>query len=170
MPTDSSSHRPAATASRAAGCASCSLFLASALVLAAGIYFATRHLPRLAKWALERAFPGATVEIRKLEIVLPNRLTVEILTLKSRKDGATLLTLGGGSLTFNFDDLRRRQIGEMRLVEPVINASPRVPGSLYRAARPEFARGRSVGLPWSVRRLVCDYGELNVADLGPHPD
>ena len=38
-----------------------------------------------------------------------------------------LLKLGGGSLTFNFDDLRRRQIGEVRLVEPMINASPRFP-------------------------------------------
>jgi len=135
-------------------------------VLAAAIYLATRHLPLLAKWALERAFPGATVEIRKLEVILPNRLSVESLTLKSRKDGATLLTLAGGSLTFNFDDLRRRQIGEIRLVEPVINASPRFPEAF--SAPPNSKASRTWDIPWGVRRLVCDYGEFNVAEFGPH--
>jgi len=141
------------------------LFLAAALVLAAGIYFATRYLPLLAKWALERTFPGATVEIRKLEIALPNRLTVESLVLKSRKDGAMLLTLAGGSVNFNFDDLRRRQIGEVRLVEPVINASPRFPEAF--AATPDAQASGKLGIPWGVRRLVCDYGELNIAEFGP---
>jgi hypothetical protein len=141
------------------------VFLASALALAAAIYFATWHLPQLAKWALERAFPGATVEIRKLEIAFPNRLTAESLVLKSRKDGATLLTLAGGSITFDFDDLRRRQIGEVRLVEPVINASPRLPEAFVLA--PGAKSSGKAGVPWRVRRLVCDYGELNNADYGP---
>jgi hypothetical protein len=139
-------------------------FLALILALTGVVYFATRHLPRLAKWALERAFPGATVEIRKLDIVLPDRLTIESLTLRSRKDGAVLLKLGGGSLTFNFDDLRRRQIGEIRLTEPVINASPRFPEAFMRPAGPNTPATQ--GIPWSVRRMVCDYGELNVAEFG----
>ena len=139
--------------------------LASALVLGGGIYFATRHLPRLAKWALERAFPGATVEIRKLEIALPNRLTAESLILKSRKDGATLLTLAGGSITFNFDDLRRWQISEVRLVQPVLNASPRLPEAF--ATPPGAKSSGKAGVPWAVRRIVCEYGELNIADYGP---
>ena len=84
--------------------------------------------------------------------------------LKSRKDGATLLTLGGGSVTFNFNDLRRRQIGEIRLVEPVINASPRFPEAF---SAPPGSEGESGCIPWGVRRLVCDYGELSVADYGP---
>lgn len=165
MPTDSSSHRPAPRRLRRWLRALLALFLASALVLVAGIYFATLHLPRLAKWALERTFPGATVEIRKLEIALPNRLTAESLVLKSRKDGATLLTLAGGSITFNFDDLRRRQISEVRLVEPVINASPRLPEAF--AAPPGAKSAEKAGVPWAVRRFVCDYGELNVAGYGP---
>jgi hypothetical protein len=141
------------------------IILPALLALAAALYFATRHLPLLAKWALERAFPGASVEIRKLDIVLPNRLTIESLVLKSRKDGATLLTLGGGSLSFSFDDLRRRQIGEVRLVEPVINASPRLPEAFL---APQNSKSSGTwDIPWSVRRLVCDYGELNVAEFGP---
>ena len=165
MPTDSSSHRPAPRRLRRWLRTLLALFLASALVLVAGIYFATRHLPRLAKWALERTFPGATVEIRKLEIAFPNRLTAESLILKSRKDGATLLTLAGGSITFNFDDLRRRQISEVRLVEPVINASPRLLEAF--AAPPGAQSSAKAGVPWAARRLVCDYGELNIADYGP---
>jgi hypothetical protein len=141
------------------------VFLVCILVLAAGIYFATWQLPRLAKWALERTFPGATVEIRRLEIAFPNRLTAESLVLKSRKDGEMLLTLGGGSITFNFDDLRRRQIGEVRLIEPVLNASPRLAEAF--AAAPNAKGSGTAGIPWAVRRLVCDYGELNIAGFGP---
>ena len=37
-----------------------------------------------------------------------------------------LLTIAGGRITFSFDDLRRGQIGEVRLLKPVINASPRL--------------------------------------------
>jgi hypothetical protein len=165
LPTDSSSPKPAPRRFRRWLRTLLVVFLASALALAAAIYFATWHLPRLAKWALERAFPGATVEIRKLEISFPNRLTVESLVLKSRKDGATLLTLAGGSITFDFDDLRRRQIGEVRLVEPVINASPRLPEAFVLA--PGAKSSGKAGVPWGVRRFVCDYGELNIADYGP---
>jgi hypothetical protein len=141
------------------------LILALTLALGGVVYLATLHLPLLAKWALERAFPGATVEIRKLDIVLPDRLTIESLVLKSRKDGAVLLNLGGGSLTFNFDDLRRRQIGEVRLVEPVINASPRFPEAFLPS--PDSKSSPTQGIPWSVRRMICDYGVLNVAEFGP---
>jgi hypothetical protein len=138
------------------------VFLAAALSMAAGVYYAIRHLPRLAKWALERTFPGATVEMRKLEISFPDRLTAESITLRSRKDGATLLTLAGGSVTFNFSDLRHRQISEVRLVEPVINASPRLPEAF---AAPPGSKAKA-GAPWTVRRFVCDYGQLNVAGYG----
>jgi hypothetical protein len=141
------------------------LVLAGALAVAGIVYFASLHLPLLAKWALERAFPGATVEIKKLEIVLPDRLIIESLVLKSRRDGATLLKLSGGSLTFNFDDLRRRQIGEVRLIEPMINVSPRLPEAFSAPANSENPAMQ--GIPWSVRRMVCDYGELNVAEFGP---
>ncbi|MGA7902167.1 MAG: hypothetical protein WBL40_20935 [Terrimicrobiaceae bacterium] len=163
MPTDSSSRKPAPRRARRWLRIFLVVFLSATAVLAAGLYYATRQLPRLAKWALERTFPGATVDIRKLEIGFPNRLTAESVTLKSRKDGATLLTLAGGSVTFNFNDLRRRQISEVRLVEPTINASPRVPEAF---TAPPGSKAKA-GAPWTVRRFVCDYGQLSVADYGP---
>ena len=122
------------------------------------------NLAQIAKWALERTFPGATVEIRKLEIIPPNRLSADSITLKSRQDGAVLLTLAGGSVDFNFDDLRRRQIGEVRLVQPSFNASPRL---LEIFTPPAGTAPKKAGTAWGVRRLVCDYGELAVSDYGP---
>jgi hypothetical protein len=163
LPTDSSSPKPAPRRPRRWLRILLAVFLAVIASVVAGVYYATRHLPRLAKWALERTFPGATVEIRKLEIGFPDRLTAESVTLKSRKDGATLLTLAGGSVTFNFNELRHRQISEVRLVEPIINASPRFPEAF---AAPADSKAKA-GAPWTVRRFVCDYGQLNVADYGP---
>lgn len=125
--------------------------------------YATRHLTTIARWALERTFPGAKVEITNVEFTLPGRLDVKSLILKSRKDDKVLLSLNGGSLAFNFDDLRNRQIGEVRLVEPVIYASPQLSEAF--APTPGAPQKKS-GAPWSVRRLVCDYGELIISDYG----
>jgi hypothetical protein len=80
------------------------LVLAGALAVAGIVYFASLHLPcsRNGRWKGPSRRHGRD---RKLDIVLPDRLIIESLVLKSRKDGATLLKLSGGSLTFNFDDL-----------------------------------------------------------------
>lgn len=134
------------------------------LVLAAAAFFATRHLAYFARLALERAFPGAKVEIHKLDLTFPNRLDIDSVTLKSRKDGETLLSLAGGSLTFSFEDLWNRRIGEVRLVQPAIFASPRLAEAFTRPGGP--APASTTGIPWSVRRLVCDYGELTIAGYG----
>lgn len=141
-------------------------FAAAFLVLVLGLaaFIATRHLAHFAKLALERAFPGATVEIHRLDLILPNRLDIESLTLKSRRDGETLLSLAGGNISFSFEDLWNRRIGEVRLVQPAIFASPRLTEAFIRPAGP--APPKTTGVPWSVRRLVCDYGELTVAGYG----
>ena len=125
--------------------------------------YATRHLTTMARWALERTFPGTKVEITNVEFTLPGRLDVKSLILKSRKDNEIRLSLNGGSLAFNFADLRNRQIGEVRLVEPVIHASPQLSEAF--APAPGAPQKKS-GAPWSVRRLVCDYGELLISDYG----
>jgi hypothetical protein len=133
------------------------------LILGAVVIYATRHLTTLARWALERAFPGAKVELAAVEFTLPSRLDVKSLVLKSRKTHKVLLSLTGGSLAFNFDDLRRRQIGEVRLVAPIIRASPQLTEAF--APKPGTPT-KKTGSPWCVRRLVCDYGELVVTDYG----
>lgn len=121
------------------------------------------NLSTVAIWMMERSFPGASVEIREIGFRKFGRLEVGSLVLKSRKDGETLLTLHGGSVEFNFDDLRQFQVGEVRLDQPVIHASPRLAEAF---APPPGAPAKKSGRPWSVRRLVCPYGEIHISDYG----
>jgi len=126
------------------------------------IWFAAQHLPYFAQWALERALPGARVEISKLVVTLPNRLEIGSVVLKSRKDQTTLLSLSGGTIDFSFEDILHGRIGEVRLVEPVLNASPKL---LDVFSIPAGGSSKT-GPAWTVRRIVCDYGELNVMGYG----
>ncbi len=127
------------------------------------IYILVQNLTTVAVWMMERSFPGATVEIRRLDFKKFGRLDVDSLVLKSRKDGETLLSLAGGTVEFNFDDLRHFQVGEVRLDHPVIHASPRLAEAF---APPPGSPAKKEGRPWSVRRLVCDYGEAAMSDYG----
>jgi hypothetical protein len=119
------------------------------------------NLTLLARWAMERAFPGALVEIRRVELMPPDRLVVDTVTLRSRKDGAVLLSLDRGGVTFTFEDLFARRIGEVRLEQPVLHASPRLL-EIFSPSPSPSPQGR----PWEVRRLVCDYGQLTVSGYG----
>ncbi len=133
------------------------------VLLAGALFYASQQLPLIAKWALERAFPGARVEVRSLDFDALNTLTIDDLELKSRKDGSTLLSLDGGTITFSWDDLRRLQIGEVRLVQPQITISPKIMDAF---APPAGTPSKKAGAPWSVRRLVSDYGELTITGYG----
>lgn len=131
------------------------------------IFLTVRYLSTFAEWALERAMPGVTASIQSASVTLPSQLNFRSLVLKSRTTEETLLTLNGGSANFDFTGLRHRQIREIRLVEPVISISPRfgeafLPPSSPATAPPAATSGR----PWSVGRLVCDYGELRVLQFG----
>lgn len=112
---------------------------------------------------LERTFPGARIEIKKLAIIFPNRLHADSITLKSRKDNATLLKLDAGSVAFDFTDLWHRQLGEVRLKNPIISASPKL---LEAFAPPPGTPSKKEGAAWSVRHFVCDGGELTITDYG----
>ncbi len=143
------------------------ILLALSVVLAGGAGFlALRKLPSLAEWALERTLPGITADIESATITFPNQLHIRALVLKSRQNGETLLTLNGGSLSFDFSGLRQRQIREIRLVEPVLSISPRFGEALIPAPTPTSPPSTTPGTPWSVGRLVCDYGELNISKFG----
>jgi len=137
------------------------------VVLGAAIFLAARHLSTLAEWALERAMPGVTASVQSASVTLPSQLNFQNLVLKSRTSGETLLTLNGGSANFDFSGLRHRQIREIRLVEPVISLSPRFGEAfLPPSSRAPEAPGATVGRPWSVGQLVCDYGILRVLQFG----
>lgn len=134
------------------------------LLLGVGVgLYATAHLTQIAKWMLERTFPGARIEIKKLQIIFPNRLDADSITLKSRKDDATLLKLDAGSVAFDFIDLWHRQLGEVRLKNPIISASPKL---MEAFAPPPGTPSKKEGAAWSVRHFVCDGGDLTITDYG----
>ncbi len=117
-------------------------FLIAALLAGLAAWIAVQNLTHFARWAMERAFPGAQVEIRRVDLILPDRLEVDSIVLKSRKDGAVLLSLARGGVAFNFEDLWSRRIGEVRLEQPVIHASPRLP---------EIFGTQTAATEWTVR-------------------
>lgn len=163
MPTNSSSGRPRRLRRWLLRLA---LLALVALLLAGGaVVYLLGRLPEIAKWGVERAFPGAEADFHSVQFLSPNHLEVRNLVLKSKKDGATLLTLDRGSVVFEFDDLRRARIGEVRLVYPSLTVSPRIVEALGGPARGEPPK--DAPLPnWSLRRLVCDYAEIQVAGYG----
>lgn len=139
--------------------------LAAGLVLALGVagWLTAHNLVPLTRWALQRTFPGVRVQIGRMEIALPGRLSMDHLTLKSRSGGEVLFSLARGSISFDLADLWARQIGEIRLDQPVLHASPRL-AEIFRSRSP--SSNPSAGVPWTVRRLVCDYGELSAMGYG----
>lgn len=117
------------------------------------------NLTRIVRWTVQRVIPEVRVEIGQVRFEAPRRLVVREFLLRDRKTGAELARLEGGSIVFSFDDLRRRQLGEIRLVNPRLQVSP----DLFRA----FASGNSGGSPaWPVRRIVCDYAEVSISGFG----
>lgn len=166
MPTDSSSSKSPRRRSRLlVWILRLSVFLLlCAAAVAVGFVFLLARLPAIAKWGIEKAFPGAVAEIGSLEFSPPSTLEIRNLALKSRKDGETLLTLDGGSVVFELDDLRLARIGEVRLVNPSLHISPRIVEAMGAPAKGE---AQKKPLPdWTLRRLVCDYAELQISGYG----
>ncbi|MEI6073750.1 MAG: hypothetical protein WCS31_18360 [Verrucomicrobiae bacterium] len=126
-----------------------------AVLLVAVLGYLHQNLTRVVRWTVQRALPGARVEIGRVRLESPRRLVVREFILRDCRTGDELFRLEAGSIVFTFDDLRRRQLGEIRLVNPCLQASP----GLLSA----FPSGKSGGaLAWPVRRIVCDYAEVSL--------
>ena len=145
---------------------------ATALLLAAlaglAVAYAAHNLTRIARWTVHRALPALRAEVADVKFEAANRIAVRQLTLVERKTGAELLRLDGGSIDFSFADIRQKKLGEIRLVNPRLKISPD-----FLNVMPAAGAGGSKGgsLPWSVRRIVCDYGEVSYGGFGvPSPD
>ncbi len=130
-----------------------------AVLLVAVLGYLNQNLTAIVRWTVQRGMPKVRVEIGEVKIGVPRRLVVREFVLRDRKTGAELLRLDGGSIVFSFDDLRRRQLGEIRLVNPRLQVSP--------ALLDTFPSGNSSGAPsWPVRRIVCDYAEVSMGGFG----
>ena len=138
------------------------IFLAVVLLLSGtALAVLTRNLTNIARWAVQRSLPGTRAEIEDVRYEAHGRLVVKKFVLRDRMSGAALLRLDRGTVVFSFDDLRRRQLGEIRLVHPDIRISP----ELFQIL-PSGGGGGSLP-PWAARRIVCDYAEILCEGFGP---
>ena len=138
------------------------IFLAVVLLLSgAALAVLTRNLTGIARWAVQRSLPGTRAEIGDVRYEAPGRLIVKKFVLRDRVSGVGLLRLDRGTIVFSFDDIRRRQLGEIRLVHPDIRIAP----ELFQIL-PSGGGGGSLP-PWAARRIVCDYAEILCEGFGP---
>lgn len=139
------------------------IFVAVVLLLAGAAFtILTRNLKSIAGWAVQRSLPDARAEIGDVLFDAPGQLLVKKFVLRDGVTGAELLRLDSGSLVFSFDDLRRRTLGEIRLVNPSIRISP----GLFQILPSSGGSGGSLP-PWAARRIVCDYAEVQYGGFGP---
>lgn len=131
------------------------------LLLCTALWTLTKNLTDIARWAVQRSLPAAKAEIADVRYESHGRLVVKTFVLRDRISGIELFRLERGSVVFSFNDLRRRELGEIRLVHPRIRISP----ELFKIL-PSGGGGGSA-LPWSARRIVCDYAEISCVGFGP---
>lgn len=140
------------------------VFLAVVLVVGgATLAILSRNLTRVARWAIQRSLPGAKAEIGDVLYSGAGRLIVKKFVLRDRGSGVELLRIASGDMVISFDDLRRRQLGEIRLVHPIIRVSP----ELFKILPSGGADGGESLPPWAARRIVCDYAEILCEGFGP---
>ncbi len=136
------------------------------VLLAAGGFYAWHSLPKIAKWAIERSLPGAKVELKQVTLTLPGRITVDELTLHSRETGEQLLTLRGGTVTFDFQKLAARELTSIELVEPSIAITPGFL-ALFGPSQPNDKAVTKGGGGWKIGQVFSKYGELRITGIGP---
>ncbi len=88
------------------------------------VFYATHNLTRITRWTVHRAMPALRAEVADVKFEAVNRIVIRQLTLRERRTGAELLRLDGGSIDFSFADIRKKTLGEIRLVNPRLKISP----------------------------------------------
>ncbi|MBE2203268.1 MAG: hypothetical protein IAE94_02850 [Chthoniobacterales bacterium] len=140
------------------------IFLAGALfVFGIGVWILTKNLTLVTRWAVQRALPAARAEIGGVSYEGGGRLVVKKFVLRDRVSGVEYLRIDRGEVIFSFEDFHRRQLGEIRLVNPFIRISP----GLFRILPSGEADEEGPLPPWAARRIVCDYGEVLSEGFGP---
>lgn len=126
-----------------------------------GGWYLVHNLTRIARWAVHRALPAASVQIGSVYFRGASEMVVEKFVLRARGSEDILLQLDQGAIVFSFDKIWRGKVGEVRLVNPVINASAGLAKLL-----PAAGAGGGPAGSWSILRLVCDYGEIRYTGDG----
>jgi hypothetical protein len=119
------------------------------------LWFLSGDLTPLARHALKTSLPGADVDVQDVRMDVPGELQFSNLVIKDPITGRELVRLERGKAAFTFEDIARRQIGELRLENPLVRISPGWSGVL-----PAVEVEKPGGTPTVIRRIVCDYGEV----------
>ena len=127
-----------------------------AVFTAIAVFLISRNLTPIARWGLQRSLPAAKVDIQNVSVSTPGEIQFENLVIHDSKTGRELLRLERGRVIFSFDDIAKRQLGEIRLQNPELVISPGWSGIL-----PKIPCEPQSGKPLSIRRVVCDYGEIH---------
>jgi len=135
------------------------LLLSFLLAVALAIF----HLDFVARWTLQHTFQTLVVDIGSLRFGSYDTLTVSKLVVRDRESKEEIIRLDGGTAIFHFADLLHFQLGEIRLKHPFLRVSPAI-GKL-------LSGNGATGAPrkpgsWTIRRLVCDYGEISFEGFG----
>lgn len=92
------------------------------------------------------------VELGEVRLESWDRVAFEKLVVREKPSRQEILAMDRGSVVFSADGLLRRRIGEVRLEFPRLQAAP---GLSALAGSPGGGSN-----PWSIERVVCEYGEL----------
>ena len=123
--------------------------------LGVGFFILTQNLTRLAQWGIKKSLPAAKIDVQDVQLSGPGEITFTNFVIHDPQTGQELVRLEKGTVVFSFDDLAKRQLGEVRLVNPVIVVSPGWSGMV-----PEMPADTQSANPLGIRRIVCDYGEI----------
>ena len=129
--------------------------LVLALAASVGLFWISKNLAPVTRWALKKTVPAGEVDVGAVTFGGPGELVFENLVLRDPATGKDLVRLERGRVVFSFEDIARRQIGEIHLVNPLLVISPGWSGLFPEA--PAEARQQA---PARIRRIVCDYGEI----------
>jgi hypothetical protein len=131
------------------------LSAAAVLIVTTGAalyWLSSMDLTPVARQALKTSLPGAQVDVQDVRMDAPGELVFSNLVIADPVTGRELVRLERGKAVFGFEDLARRQIGELRLENPLVRISPGWSGVL-----PEM---EAAGAPLAIRRIVCDFGQV----------
>lgn len=134
------------------------------LAIAAGIAWLFWNITPITRGVLQQQLPGAGVRLGKAAIDNTGRLTLHDLVIHDPATGDELVSLERGSIDFTFDDIANGRIGTLRFENPVIAINPSWSGLL-----PAMPSGGATTAPPSIRRIVCDYGEIRIEGAGDFP-
>lgn len=130
-------------------------FFLAGLLAGGLIWFAAGNLTAIAKWGIRRALPGVKVELGSLKFESPGRVAFHRFALRDPDSGGELIRLSGGSIVFSLGGLRSGKVGEVRLVNPVIHASPGL-AKILPAGKGEGGKPP----PWLISRFICEGGRV----------